>query len=382
LSRRIVHIRLDAIGSKLVEPAAIASGRETTRRPQSFFETSDGLTYHILTIETPGRKLIGFRLTTRFITGGCMGTPSMGSNLGQGPARAPVPPPTGMIPDSVKTFVLFILVVAVGYLLFDNYQFQQKSQADITKLSSQITVLQNLDKASEARLLGLKEEVSGTQQAVGSTKAELKKTAQQVQAAKSEADAKIGQVSEALSSKADASQVQAQVQAARTDAESKIGQVSTEVGGVKTEVGAVKTDLANTKRDLEGTQRQLVDVRETLTAAVAKNASELGELRRKGEKDYVEFEIPKKNQLTKVEDIRLLLRSTDPKKGRYNLQIIVDDNKLEKKDRGINEPIQFLVGRNRVRYEIVVNWVQKDKAGGYLAIPKDKSLGAERPAKE
>jgi len=36
--------------------------------------------------------------------------------------------------------------------------------------------------------------------------------------------------------------------------------------------------------------------------------------------------------------------------------------------------VQFLVGHNRVRYELVVNWVQKDKVGGYLSIPKDKSL--------
>ncbi len=122
----------------------------------------------------------------------------------------------------------------------------------------------------------------------------------------------------------------------------------------------------------------MVDVRETLTAAVAKNASELAQLRRKGERDYFEFEINRRNQLTKVEDIRLILTKTDPKKGKYTVQIIVDDNKLEKKDRSINEPVQFLVGRNRVRYEVVVNWVQKDRVGGYLSIPKDKALSAER----
>jgi chromosome segregation ATPase len=313
-----------------------------------------------------------------------MGTPSMGSPTPvHGPGRAPVPPPqAGMIPDNVKTFVLFILVVAVGYLIFDNYQFQQKTSAELAKQSSQIGVLQNLDKASEAKLLGLKEEITGTQQAVGSTKAELKKTAQQAQQQiQSESQKTKAELNQAISTKADSSQVQAQVQAAKSEAEAKIGQVSTEVGGVKTEVGVVKSDLATTKRDLEGTQRQLVDVRETLTAAVAKNAGELSELRRKGERDYFEFEIPKKNQLTKVEDIRLMLRGTDPKKGKYTLQIIVDDNKLEKKDRAINEPIQFLVGRNRLRYEVVVNWVQKDKLGGYLSIPKDKALGADRPAK-
>jgi len=206
----------------------------------------------------------------------------------------------------------------------------------------------------------------------------LKKTAAQIQA---EGQKTKRELSQALSSKAEASQVEAQVQAAKTEADSKIGQVSTEVGGVKTQVVAVKNDLDSTRRDLEGTQRQLVDVRDTLNAAVAKNASELAQLRLKGQRDYFEFTIPKKKEQTKVEDIRLILDKTDPKKGKFNLKILVDDSQLEKKDRLINEPIQFLVGQNRVRYEIVINWVQKDKAGGYLSIPRDKALSAERPPK-
>ena len=79
-----------------------------------------------------------------------------------------------------------------------------------------------------------------------------------------------------------------------------------------------------------------------------------------------------------MEDIRLVLTKTDRKKGKFNIKILVDDSQLEKKDRVINEPIQFLVGQNRVRYEVVINWVEKDKAGGYLSIPKDKALSAER----
>jgi len=225
-----------------------------------------------------------------------------------------------------------------------------------------------------ARFSDLEGGLTEAKHAVGKTKAEvLQKTAQQIT---SETTRTKAELSQAIASKADA----AQVQALKSESEAKLGQVSSEVGGVKTEVGAVKSDLAGTKRDLEGTQRQLVDVKETLSAAVAKNASELAELRRKGERDYFEFQIPKKNQITKVEDIRLILTKADAKKGKYTLHVLVDDNKLEKRDRTINEPIQFLVGQTRLRYEVVVNWVQKDSAGGYLSIPKDKSLAAERTA--
>jgi len=305
-----------------------------------------------------------------------MSTPSILPGKDQ-PPKGPAPN-TGLIPENVKTILILALVIAVGYLLYDSHQSQLKSQTDITKILSRIQELENVNKASETKLADLRGEISQTQQSFGSAKEELQRTTQKISA---EGQRTKAELSKALSSKADTAQinqVQEQVQAARTDAETKIGQVSTEVGGVKSDVNTVKSDLASTRRDLEGTQRQLVDVRETLSAAVAKNSGELAELRRKGERDYIEFQIPKKNQVTKVEDIRLALTKTDSKKGKFNIQIIVDDNKLEKRDRTINEPLQFLVGHNHIRYELVINWVKKDSAGGYLSIPKDKSLAVER----
>ncbi len=308
-----------------------------------------------------------------------MDNPSMESFLsskrqGQQPPPAPVRAKS-FIPEGLKTALLLVLLIAVGFLLYDSYRYQRSTRDELARLSAE---LQNFEKTGEARAASLKSEISQTQEVVGTTQAEFKKTAKQIQQEGLKTKAEF---SKALSSKAEA----ADVQAVRSEADSKIGQVSTEVGGVKnevgtvkTDVGTVKTDLANTRRELEGTQRQLVDVRDTLTAAVAKNASELDALRRKGERDYYEFTISKKNQVTKVEDIEVVLRKTDTKKGKFTIDILVDDNRLEKKDRNVNEPLQFLVGKSRLRYELVINWVQKDQAGGYLSIPKDKAAGSER----
>jgi hypothetical protein len=291
----------------------------------------------------------------------------------------PVPQEKGLIPEGVKLGLLLILLLAVAYLFYDNSQIKKAQQARLNKIADQVQLIENAQKVGESsitsQLSSLKTDLAGTQEAVGTTKAEFKKTASQIQI---EGQRTKQELSKALASKAETSQVDAQVQAAKSEADSKISQVNTEVGGVKTEVGAVKTDLANTRRDLEGTQRQLVDVRDTLSAAVAKNSSELNTLRLKGEREYIEFTFQKKNELIKVEDIRISLTKTDQKKGKFNLKIVVDDNQLEKKDRLINEPIQFLVGQNRVRYEIVINWVQKNQAGGYLSVPKDKALSSER----
>jgi hypothetical protein len=144
----------------------------------------------------------------------------------------------------------------------------------------------------------------------------------------------------------------------------------------------VATNLEATNRDLATSRRELVDVKTTLADQIAHNSSEISELRKKGEREYFEFELKKekKGVMKKVADIQLALNDTDPKKNKYAVTIQVDDNKLDKKDLTINQPVQFLVGRDKLRYEIVVNIVDKDKIRGYLSAPKDKALAAERPA--
>ena len=282
----------------------------------------------------------------------------------------------GLVPEPVKLVLILVLLLLVVYLFYDNARTKKANQVQLALMEDQIRRIENNSKLGEAtltnRISDLKTNIKDTQQA---TKAELKKTAAQIQ---TEGQKTKRELSMALSTKAEASQVEAQVEAVKNEANSKIGQVSTEVGGVKAEVVEVRNELKIARRDLEGTQRQLLDVRDALSAAVAKNSEELNQLRLKGERDYFEFSITKKKKPIKVEDVRIELTKTDHKKGKFNLKIYVDDSKLEKKGLLINEPVQFLVGKYLVRYEIVINWVEKNKIGGYLSIPKDKMLSAER----
>jgi hypothetical protein len=48
--------------------------------------------------------------------------------------------------------------------------------------------------------------------------------------------------------------------------------------------------------------------------------------------------------------------------------VLADDKNTEKKDRNINEPLQFYVAKSL--YEVVVNSVGKDTISGYLSTPK------------
>ncbi len=291
----------------------------------------------------------------------------------QAPEMAkPVSPKRGKGLHPAYVVVLSVaMLAALTYFYDDAHRFQRQTADQINRLSNQLQAIESRDQANEQRLARMGVQLSDSLKSVGATHQEFEKKARLFQIENRRTKAEL---QNAIGNKADA----AQVEALKQEANSKFDTVSNEMGGVKTEVGTVKTDLASTRRDLEGTQRQLMDVRETLTAAVARNSTELATLRAKGERDYFEFSIPRKNYTTKVGDIELVLTRTDPKKGKYNVKIVADDNQLEKKDRTINEPVQFLVGHNLVRYELVINWVQKDRIGGYLSIPKDKSLAAER----
>jgi hypothetical protein len=56
--------------------------------------------------------------------------------------------------------------------------------------------------------------------------------------------------------------------------------------------------------------------------------------------------------------------------------VSADDRNIEKKDKSLDEPVQFYTGKEPVLYEIVVNVMEKNKVSGYLSTPK----GAGQPA--
>jgi hypothetical protein len=142
---------------------------------------------------------------------------------------------------------------------------------------------------------------------------------------------------------------------------------------IVTDVGAVKGEVATTKTSLENSINELKSVRGDLgvqSGLIATNSKELAALREMGERNYYEFNVTKSNQPQKIGGIMVTLRKTDPKRNKYNVDVIADDRKVEKKDKYINEPVQFYVAGARQPFEIVVNEVQKDRIAGYLATPK------------
>ena len=166
-----------------------------------------------------------------------------------------------------------------------------------------------------------------------------------------------------------------QVNSAVADVRTKAESTATRVESVNGEVGAVKTDLAGTKTALDTTRTELQAQLKKVTGDlgitngfVATNGKELDELRKRGDRTYTEFNLKKQKNMIKVADISMRLDKSDPKKNKFTVIVLADDKNTEKKDRNINEPLQFYVAKSL--YEVVVNSVGKDQISGYLSTPK------------
>src|SRR5438270_24083 len=182
-----------------------------------------------------------------------------------------------------------------------------------------------------------------------------------------------------LSKKATALQEQEHATESRLKADEEttkqqFGAVSTEVSGVKGELGKVGSDVADTKTDLASTKSKLEhaigDINKH-SELIATSHDELEVLKHKGDRDYFEFTLKKDKDPTRLSIISLQLKKTDPKKNKFTLYVLAEDKKIEKKDRTINEPLQFYGGRDRSLFEVVINTVDKNTVTGYLSTPKN-----------
>ena len=153
----------------------------------------------------------------------------------------------------------------------------------------------------------------------------------------------------------------------------QIAAVSGEVTDVKTDVGAAKTDIQKTQTDLATTNQKLEKTIGDLgvqSGLVAHNASELEILKHKGDRNYYDFTL-QKNARTPISTVSLQLKKVDAKKSKFTINVIADDKTIEKKDRTVNEPLQFYTGRDHMLYELVVFTADKNSVTGYLSTPKN-----------
>ena len=283
-----------------------------------------------------------------------------------------IPPPSN---PNWKTPVLIgvlALLAASNIFLFVQLDHARTdSRAAIDKMT------QEVNNAMEKMRIDSSEEVRRSTQRVENLQAALRQSQRAAVAAVGQAKVDAQRRVEDLQARVAAEQ------AAQQQAISAVKQTAdtatTQIASVSSDVGNVKTDVQNTKSQLEQTVANLKRATGELddhASLIATNGKELQALKELGERNYTEFTISKSKKPSRVADITVELRKADVKRNKFTIEVTADDKTVEKKDRSINEPIQFYTAKAKQPYEIVVNKVSKDTIAGYLATPKVQNARA------
>jgi chromosome segregation ATPase len=254
--------------------------------------------------------------------------------------------------------ILALLVAANIYLFVQLDRMKTANRAENAKLSAEFNGV------IEKMRIDSSEEVQRARHSVEQLQARLAQQRRAAEKAVGQAKIDAEQQVQSLQEKV------AQEQAAQQQA---IAQVKQTADTATTQISSVSTDLGTTKSKLEETVANLKRATGELdnhSSLIATNGKELQALKELGERNYAEFTITKSKQATRVGDVMVMLKKADVKRNRFTISVTVDDKTVEKKDRTINEPIQFYTSKARQPDEIVVNQVRKDTIVGYLASPK------------
>ena len=281
--------------------------------------------------------------------------------------------------SSPKIPILFGAVVAlVGASLYQFYEVRQvRSELETTRdaLMDQIAKVHETtavsSKTNRQSVDSLKTQMDEARRQAsilaGQAKIDASKHADELAAklekAQQDQAAKVAETAAAVSS------VTGEVSKVKDDAnttKTRVGEVSTDLASVKTDAAATKAELEKTISDLKSTKGDLG----VQSGLIATNGKELAALRALGERNYTEFRLIKEKTPRKVGDVQMRLKAADMKKNRYTIELIADDKLVEKKDKTINEPVQFMLSRATQPFEIVVNEVKKDMIAGYISSPK------------
>jgi hypothetical protein len=282
----------------------------------------------------------------------------------------PEPQRSGMM-TALVAGALIALVAANVYL------FVQMSnvRSDMAKLrESLMTEVSNLRDASSVTTNSQMRHIETLKEELEAARQQARSSASQV---KAEAQAHADQLAKQLEAEQArvAQQMGTEISGVKSDVKQVASNADAKIAGVSSDVGTVKTQAAATQAELEKTITELKSVKGDLgvqSGLVATNGNELAALKMKGERNYFDIKLAKTKQRQRVADITLLLKKTDPKKNRYTVEVMADDKLTEKKDRNINEPVQFYTAKGgRIPYELVINQVQKNMIIGYLATPKE-----------
>jgi chromosome segregation ATPase len=278
----------------------------------------------------------------------------------------PPPPPPGNgsnLKLALASGAIFASLVANGFLLYQVHDLREDTAHNREIMQNEIdTIKENstvMTAAQRKHVEDLREELENR------SRQSIQAASQAKREALSYADEQAKKLQEEQQKSSQ------QLSTSLSDVKEKADTANARLSDVNNDVAGVKTDLASTKTDLNQTRSELKKVSGDLgvtSNGVATNSTQIEELRRRGERNIIEFTLKKQKNMQKVGDISLRLEKADLKKNKFTVIVLADDKTWEKKDKNTNEPLQFYVAKSL--YEVVVNSVGKDQVAGYLSTPK------------
>lgn len=213
-------------------------------------------------------------------------------------------------------------------------------------------------------------ELAGLQDELAIARQETDTSLEKVQAARLHADALAARLEK---KRRDQEKQQQRLSAELSKVETSADETSRRLRGISSEVGGVKDTLESVRAGATENVAELDKARGDLGAlqnGVATNAQQIQTLREQGDKSIFEFSLMKSSGLQRVGDIQVRLTRADEKHNTFTLEIVADDKRVEKRDKTINEPVEFFVASKAGQpYDLVVNEVGKNSVKGYLAAP-------------
>lgn len=288
-------------------------------------------------------------------------------------AEPPQPQRSGALTALVAGAII-ALVAANIYL----YIQVSNLRTDLAKThDSLMSELSNLRDASSVNTASQTRHIQTLREELEAARARLHDDARTMSSqAKAEAIANAERLTKQLES--ENAKVQQQVSSEISEVRQSASTANTKVADVSTDVGNLRSTQAQTQAQLDKTIADLKSTRGDLgvqSGLIATNATELAALKRLGERNYFEFKLGKEAEKkpARVGDITIQIKKVDAKHNRYTINVMADDKLTEKKDKTVNEPLQFYTSKAKQPYELVVNQVAKDSIAGYLATPKEQN---------
>ena len=152
----------------------------------------------------------------------------------------------------------------------------------------------------------------------------------------------------------------------------RLEQLQDQVARQQKEIETAQQNLERARTDLAN---NLSSTRDDLDVSMARSHDELAALEKKGKRNYYEFDLTKSRQFKRVGSISLSLRKVNTRHDYFDLVMVVDDFKLERKHVNLYEPVLVYPSDSRQPIELVANRIDKEGIHGYVSEPRYREPG-------